>query len=610
MQKESDKKKLGMVSVKDINKLSKSISKITCINGPKKKKGTGFFMSIKVSNKVLMNCLLTNFHIIDYSTSNIIILQIGDNEKEYNITIKKNRITKYFIKPLDITMIEILDTDEFIKDINFLSYDLHYTNEGYEYYVSKEVFVLQHPYGQEMNLSIGKLTNIDKDSVSFEHDAVTDKGSSGSAIILNENNCVIGIHKSKKKNTEINKEINKGTFIGKFFEGIVIDTKLKKRIDNIRNEINLENNNNNQIEDDEFQNNNENLQSLLEEDKKSNENNILNNKDEKQKNNNILTLKYLIQKDKCNVILFSKKFIKSNKNKFCIYINNEKFEPCYQLDIRKIKVINNILDVKLKILEEIKYLENMFNSSDLMSISGFSGLDNKNINSIWSMFENCKSLTYIEDIDYLNTSNIEKFNHIFFNCISLESLPDISKWDTKNATHINHMFHGCKNLKSLPDISKWNTGNVIDMRHLFSGCISLLSIPDISKWVAPNLKKIGHLFSNCESIVSIPYIQKWSVENVTDMNSIFDGCKSLKSLPDISKWKTNNVKNMNGLFKGCKEVEELPDISNWKTKNVEKMNKISYGCKKIKKNTNTKYWKKNHITNYKNVKNKEYDFDD
>ena len=606
MQKESDKKKLGMVSLEDINKLSKSISKITCVNGPEKKKGTGFFMSIKVSNKVLMNCLLTNFHIIDYSTSNIIILQIGDNVKEYNITIKKNRITKYFIKPLDITMIEILDTDEFIKDINFLSYDLHYTNEGYEYYVNKEVFVLHHPGGKKMNLSMGKLISIDKDSVSFEHDAVTDKGSSGSAIILNENNCVIGIHKSKKKNTEI----NKGTFIGKLFEGIVIDTKLKKRIDNIRNEINLENNNNNQIEDDEFQNNNENLQSLLEEDKKSNENNILNNKDEKQKNNNILTLKYLIQKDKCNVILFSKKFIKNNKNKLCIYINNEKFEPCYQLDIRKIKVINNILDVKLKILEEIKYLENMFNSSDLMSISGFSGLDNKNINSIWSMFENCKSLNYIEDIDYLNTSNIEKFNHIFFNCISLESLPDISKWDTKNATHINHMFHGCKNLKSLPDISKWNTGNVIDMRHLFSGCISLLSIPDISKWVAPNLKKIGHLFSNCESIVSIPYIQKWSVENVTDMNSIFDGCKSLKSLPDISKWKTNNVKNMNGLFKGCKEVEELPDISNWKTKNVEKIHKLSYGCKKIKKNTNTKFWKKNHINNNKNFKNKDYDYDD
>ena len=65
--------------------------------------------------------------------------------------------------------------------------------------MNKEVFVLQHPHGEEMNLSIGKLTNIDKDSVSFEHDATTDKGSSGSAIILNENNCVIGIHKSKKK---------------------------------------------------------------------------------------------------------------------------------------------------------------------------------------------------------------------------------------------------------------------------------------------------------------------------------------------------------------------------------------------------------------------------
>ena len=113
--------------------------------------------------------------------------------------------------------------------------------------------------------------------------------------------------------------------------------------------------------------------------------------------------------------MFSKKFIKSNKNKFCIYINNEKFEPCYQLDIRKIKIINNILDVKLKILEEIKHLENMFNSSDLMSISGFSCLDKKNKKNISYMFENCISLTFIEDIDYLNTSNIQHFDHIFSN---------------------------------------------------------------------------------------------------------------------------------------------------------------------------------------------------
>ena len=218
-----ENKKKKMISLDTLKKVSKSICKLIIKNDKEEWTGTGFFMSIKFENEALINCLITNNHIIDKNISkNHIQLQIGDNIKDFNIG--KKRYIKYFEKPIDFTIIEILNNDEFIKDVNFLSYDLNYIKYGYNYYLNKEIFILQHPYGEEMYSAIGKIININ--NFEFEHNAGTCPGSSGSAVIQVENNCVIGIHKAIK-NTSGNKI---GSFIGEVFKGLVKDPRLQKRI--------------------------------------------------------------------------------------------------------------------------------------------------------------------------------------------------------------------------------------------------------------------------------------------------------------------------------------------------------------------------------------------
>ena len=596
MSQESENKKSNMISLNTLNKVSKSICKIICQKGNNKWTGTGFFMSIKYENQVLIKCLLTNYHIIDpFQCYTEIYLQIGDNKTPFYK--RKNRISKYFNKPIDITMIEILDDDEFIKDVDFLSYDLNYIKYGYDYYLNKEIFILQHPYGEEMHSSIGKI--IDIKEFQFKHDAGTCSGSSGSAVILIENNCVIGIHKGiiEKSGKKI------GTFIGELFEGIINDSKLQKRIENIKNNINIETN---EIENEETQNNTNNSQNLSQKndnDKNFDKNNL------KNEYKNILTLKYIIQKNRDNVILFSKQFLKKNRRRFVMIINNEREEICHILDISKIKIIDNILEVKLKKMDdEVTTLENMFEETDLMFISGFSSFDSNKLTNISFMFHNCKNLSSIIDIDFLDTSNVTKMDYMFKNCSSIEVLPDISKWDTSKVTQINHMFEGCEKIKSLPDISKWNTSKVTDMKHLFSKCKSLISLPDISKWDISKVKDISHLFSFCESLLSIPDIQKWDLKNIKSMNSLFFGCKSLKSIPDIFKWNIIKVKNMDNIFNGCENLTVLPDISKWKNNNTEK--KIAKDCKSIKINPDNDFNKKKHDNKKKKFKNKEYNSED
>ena len=625
-----ENKKSNMVSLETLNKISKSVCNIICQDGKNNKwTGTGFFMIIKYENEDLLKCLITNFHVLPKSIIGKkcnIKIQIGDKNK-FNLQLRgvKNRIIKYFEKPIDMTLIEILDDhdNDLLRNIEFLSYDLNFIKNGYNYYLNKEIFILQHPFGEKIHSSTGKIVNI-KD-YEFHHDASTCKGSSGSAIILIENERVIGIHKNKNKLGQ-----NFGTFIGQLFKTMKIDSPLLKRIEKILTEKKIEtpkddnietpkndniqtpkNDNNETPKNDNIQTpKNDNIQTpkddniinntnyLISLSKELNNENYINNDNNLEKtecNNNInnaIILKYIIQRNKNNVILFSKKFLKSNNRQFTMYINNQKYEPCYQLDISKIKIINNILEVHLEILGEIKSLKYMFENTDLFFFSGF--LVAKN-NDISNMFSHCIYLKTIIGLDLLNTSNIEKMDYLFCKCESLESFPDISKWDTSKVTSMNYIFSGCKKIKKFPDISNWNMSNVIYMKHMFSECESLIELPDISKWILSNAKNLSHLFSNCKSLESLPDIQRWSIATVSNISSMFSGCESLKSIPDISKWETKNIKNMNSLFENCENVKQL-NISNWNTKKVENMRKPFGGCKSLR-NENTKFWETKRVKN-------------
>ena len=104
------------VPLKIANKVMKSICKITTKIKEKIAHGTGFFM--KYSDK--LKCLITCYHIInpDLENKNIEI-EIYNNKK---MKLKfKNRYIKYIEKPKDITIIEIKESDEIYKDIEFFN---------------------------------------------------------------------------------------------------------------------------------------------------------------------------------------------------------------------------------------------------------------------------------------------------------------------------------------------------------------------------------------------------------------------------------------------------------------------------------------------------------
>lgn len=198
-------------------------------------KGTGFFIKFKIKGQQLFT-LFTCFHVIgqDFVNSKkTIIFYYGEKKNEIKKYIKldiNERFIKCFEKPKDVTIIEIIESDNIPKEI-YLDPDLNYKNNGFNDYLNKKLYLAGFPraediymdYQNEVFVSSGKITDM-IDNYAFEHDLDTRKGSSGSPICLINNKCVIGIHTSGNSK----KPFNKGTFIG-----IILD-ELEKEYQKIK----------------------------------------------------------------------------------------------------------------------------------------------------------------------------------------------------------------------------------------------------------------------------------------------------------------------------------------------------------------------------------------
>ena len=422
------------VPIPIINKVFNSICKIIIRKGGKTEYGTGFFM--KVSD--LLKYLITNYHIINpYIINNHTEIEIW-NKKRIKLTLK-NRTIKYFERPKDITIMEIKKDDEIYDYIEFLDYDINFIKYGYQIYKNVDVFSIEHPFGKEAICASGSIINI-FNNFEFNHNISTDTGSSGSPIILLNNNPniiqVIGIHKNRDEKLNL----NGGTFIGEIFNGINTNTNEK----NNNKEIGIYkgtpgNINNHKIlskypltfcashaegtnsplkyenvnDGDSFKSNLKEPNNFINKNKTKKD--IINQK----KTINIIIGEIYINKNNINEDI---KIINSFENykRENEWINDSKDDYKYENE----KEIKENIEIKIngKIIEFTYY---------------------------YKFKEEGK---YI--IEYLFKNNLTKTNYIFYDCNSLINL-DLSNFNTQNVTDMHEMLI-CNKLKKANIISKDN----------------------------------------------------------------------------------------------------------------------------------------------------------
>ena len=338
--------------------------------------------------------------------------------------------------------------------------------------------------------------------------------------------------------------------------------------------------------------------------------NILNIYNKMKEFNNEITINYILDQKKNaksknkriieeeDINIFGPEFVSKNKDICKIIYEEQLFDLTPTFKINYNNITTNTLTLKLKGIQQIKKIEQLFKECPLLyTVPDIDKLDISVFNDIHGLFFNCKSLISLPDISSWDVSNIIDFNHLFSGCASLISLPDISKWNLNNAVNIYAIFHKCSSLKSLPDISNWNTKKITNLYGLFLECSSLISLPDISKWNTDNVTNLSGMFIDCKGLTSLPDISKWNTAKVYNLSGIFAGCSNLQSIPDISKWNIDQVKNLSGMFANCSSLSSLPDISVWKTDNVTNLKFMFYNCSSLSSLPNINRWNIEKVTN-------------
>ena len=170
--------------------------------------GTGFFCNIPIPNcDRYLPVLITNNHVlgekeISPDKNATINISVNDELKKYQLYMA-DRLT-YTSKKLDVTIIELKIED----NLNIYGYEIDDYNQPNKYFEQLPVYMVHYPLSMRVCKSIGSIRIIDK-NYNIKHTCSTQEGSSGGPIINLNTFKLIGVHKGKSKN----QDINLGTFI-------------------------------------------------------------------------------------------------------------------------------------------------------------------------------------------------------------------------------------------------------------------------------------------------------------------------------------------------------------------------------------------------------------
>ena len=173
---------------------------------------SGFFLKFERNNRPFY-CLMTNQHVIEskFVQEKKKIKIIYDNENKYlDLTLdREERIIICFkeLLKVDVTLVEIIPKDK-IDSSYFLIPNMNYSHSDN---IRPNIQVVQFPLGGYLSHSSGQIIGIDCDNINyFFHNASTKSGSSGSPIVLENDEKVFAIHKGSTND----RQFNVGIFIG------------------------------------------------------------------------------------------------------------------------------------------------------------------------------------------------------------------------------------------------------------------------------------------------------------------------------------------------------------------------------------------------------------
>ena len=153
--------------------------------------GSGFFCKFIINNKP-MKALFTNNHILKedlIKNNSSILIRHNDEIKEIKLTSNRFKFTN---EEYDYTCIQIFDNESY-NDFFEIDDNINCNNPDHQYR-NKLCVLFQFPGEEDLSFGEGIIKGIIND-YQIIHNITSDKGSSGSPIVLSDNLKIIGIHR-------------------------------------------------------------------------------------------------------------------------------------------------------------------------------------------------------------------------------------------------------------------------------------------------------------------------------------------------------------------------------------------------------------------------------
>ena len=190
------------IPIKSMEIILEQMKNCVCKIHSGKTKGTRFFTKIPFKN-TLIPVLITNNHVLsinDIMYGKNITISLNNETIFKNIIIDEKR-KRYTNEILDVTIIELNEKTDGIKYflaldnqilLGFNSKNNGENNYFNNIYKNESIYLLNYLRSEQIYASYGLLESVDLDEIN--HKCISDKGSSGSPILLLKNNKVIGVH--------------------------------------------------------------------------------------------------------------------------------------------------------------------------------------------------------------------------------------------------------------------------------------------------------------------------------------------------------------------------------------------------------------------------------
>lgn len=171
-------------------------------------------------------------------------------------------------------------------------------------------------------------------------------------------------------------------------------------------------------------------------------------------------------------------------------------------------------------------------------------------------------------------------------CEAMMVLPSLKEldwdiyWDTRYVENAFNMFNNCKSLTEITNIERWNLLRLRDGRDMFAYS-GLTHFDLVSNLNFPTLYEIDYLFYGCSNLTQV-VMPNLYVPGLSHMNYIFGECTNLATV-DLSNWKFDYITELMGVFYNCSGMVSL-SMDGWDD-NMEEtgmdsayFNEMCYNC--------------------------------